>query len=163
LRSSPSQRVAIRQSGRAAAAKFIGATGATVNAVYTLCGWPRGALATQRDAKACSDRFEALRTAYDPQATQRNGVFSFVCRSAMSVREWPLGEVSRVLHDRERVVTVLDHLAPKLAGRRLMGVGIEGAPADRGIEGEPEQRLRYFVRIDVPGLVDALGEREHGV
>jgi hypothetical protein len=36
LRSLPSQRVAIRQSCRAAAAKFIRATGATVNAVYTL-------------------------------------------------------------------------------------------------------------------------------
>src|SRR6516164_7635293 len=69
---------------------------------------------------------------------------------ATSVREWPLREISGVLHDRERIVTVLDHLAPKLAGRCLMGVGIEGAPADRGIEGEPEQRLRYFVRIDVP-------------
>src|SRR3954447_6617186 len=50
-------------------------------------------------------------------------------------------EIDGLLHDRERRIRVLDHLAPELAGQRLVGLLVDGPLADRRAEAEAQQRL----------------------
>src|SRR5579872_5660910 len=63
-----------------------------------------------------------------------------------------------VLDDRERVLRVLDHLAPELAGLGLMGLRVEGPLAHRRVEGEPLERLGDLVGVRAAGLLDALDQ-----
>src|SRR5205807_5196963 len=83
------------------------------------------------------------------------------------------GETARLVHelggvdvldrlqDRERILRILHRLAVKLAAVRLVIFLSNSLLPDRGVDGEPEQRLRHLVRVGAARLLDALGEELH--
>src|SRR5438445_8649471 len=62
-----------------------------------------------------------------------------------SIHERGRINVLGVLDDGEWIGRLLDHLAPELAGLRLVCGSVEGALTDRRVKGQAEQRLGDFV------------------